>query len=491
MNHRDLEDAKVLLVDDQPANLDVLCDVLEAEGYGILFAPSGRIAIRSAIRSLPDLILMDVTMPEMDGFEACRLLKEDPRTAHIPVIFVTARDRDVDLATGFEAGGVDYITKPFQETEVLIRVETHVRLNRLARMLSEKNTELEEKNRALEEEMVQRKALKGQLTQISNREAERWGLEGFIGESPTIQKIYADVALMQEHDTGVLISGESGTGKELVARAIHFGGARQSAPFIPVNCGAIPSELVEAALFGHVRGAFTGAVEDRLGYFQMAHGGTLFLDEIGEMPLELQSKLLRVLEDGEVWPVGATEGKRLDVRVLAATNVNLHEKIETGAFRQDLFFRLARFTVTTPPLRECPDDIPVLARHFLSLFAVEMGRDVPRLKNEVVARLKTYHYPGNVRELKNMIERALIESRGANIDLSHLHFLTDKPATDGNDTKLTGPTLPMNLDEAAKMAELWVLEEAMKQTDGNLSEAARFLGVSRNRVYRIVNHIKT
>jgi len=211
---------------------------------------------------------------------------------------------------------VDYITKPFQAEEVLARVATHVRLRHLTEELREKNAALVAKNSQLERAMTQRRVLKGQLSMISQREAEKWGLPGFIGQSPTMQRIFREIQLMQENPTtSVLITGESGTGEELIARAIHFGGERKEGPFVPVNCAAIPAGLVESALFGHARGAFTGADEDRAGYFEMANGGTLFLDEIADTPLELQSKLLRVLEGGQVWSVGAAEEKQVDVRV--------------------------------------------------------------------------------------------------------------------------------------------------------------------------------
>jgi DNA-binding NtrC family response regulator len=486
----DLQGAKVLVVDDQPANLEVLCDLLESRGYSVLFAPSGQIALKSACRAVPDLILLDVMMPEMDGLETCRRLKQDPRTRRIPVIFITARDLEEDVVAGFGVGGVDYIAKPFKEAEVLVRVETHVRLNRLTRELSAKNEELARKNRELKEEIARRQALKGQLTMISQREAERWGLAGFVGESPTLQRIFKDIRLMQESPaTGVLITGESGTGKELIARAIHFGGARRDAPFVPVNCNAIPAQLVESALFGHVRGAFTGAVADRAGYFEMADGGTLFLDEIGDMPPEIQGKLLRVLEDGEVWRIGAGQGRKVDVRVLAATNSDLQQKIREGVFRQDLYFRLARFTVTAPPLRERREDIPPLAHHFLRLLSAEMGREAPALSPEAIDRLARYDFPGNVRELKNIIERALIESGGAEIRPHHLRFLTGEKTDAASTSPLTSalPGLPMDLNEAARQAERWVVSQAMKQADGNLSEAARLLGTSRNTIYRILN----
>ena len=485
-NNVELKGARILLVDDQPANLDVLCELLEAEGYRISMAPNGQVALKIAAQAVPDLILLDVVMPGMDGFEACRRLKQDEETQDIPVIFITATDATEGVVEGFQAGGVDYITKPFQDEEVLVRVRTHLRINRLTREVEAKNEELVQKNHELEEEIAQRKALKGQLSMISEREAEHWGLEGFVGKSATIQRIFKEIRLMQENvATSVLITGESGTGKELIARAIHFGSARASGPFVPVNCAAIPAELFESQLFGHVRGAFTGANEDRTGYFQMAHEGTLFLDEMGEMPLDLQGKLLRVLEDGEIWRLGAREGKKVDVRVVAATNVDLQEQIQSGAFRQDLYFRLARYPVTAPPLRDRKEDIPVLAQHFLQLFAVEMGREAPDLSPEVLEVLKAYDFPGNVREMKNIIERALIESSGGEIRPYHLYFLpevaTEEPAPpsappSGN----SAPDIPLNLEEA----ELWLIKRAVAQTNGNISEAARLLGTNRNRIYR-------
>ena len=386
---------------------------------------------------------------------------------------------------GFRAGAVDYVTKPFRAEEVLVRVQTQLRVNQLARELADRNAELVEKNRILEEEIAQRKALKGQLSIISELEAERWGLEGFIGESATIQAILKDIRLLQgSAATSVLIVGESGTGKELVARAIHYGSSRATGSFVPLNCAAIPGELVESLLFGHVRGAFTGADADRVGYFEAANGGTIFLDEIGDMPPDLQAKLLRVLEDGEIRPVGGADVRTVDVRVVAATNVDLESRISAGAFRQDLYFRLARFTVAVPPIRERRDDIPLLARHFLQLVAADMGREAPKLSAEILDELSSYSFPGNVRELKNIIERALIESDGAAEILSaHLHFFKEAPAANATvATAAPGPEaadIPLNLAEG----ELWLIRRALAKAGGNISEAAR-LGTHRNRIYR-------
>ena len=471
-----LKDAQVLIVDDTPANIDVLCELLEPEGCNIAMAPSGEIALRIVPRSQPDIILLDVMMPGMNGYEVCRQLKADPNTENIPIVFITAQSETAGVIEGFRAGGVDYITKPFQGEEVLVRVKTHLRINQLTR-------EVLDKNRALAEETAQRHKLKGQLSMISQREAEHWGLEGFIGNSPTMGKIFKEIRLMQDAaKTSVLINGESGTGKELIARAIHFGGDRGEGPFVPVNCAALPRELAESLLFGHSKGAFTGADSDKVGYFEMADQGTLFLDELGEMPLELQAKLLRVLEDGEVQRIGEKKGRKVDVRVVAATNVEMQEHIREGGFRQDLYFRLARFTVTAPPLRDRREDIPLLADHFLRLFAEEMGREVPVFSVEALALLQGYHFLGNVRELKNIVERALIESMGGQIRPEHLHLLGPEKPTGASGQ--AAPALPAELPLDLELAERMVIKKAIAACDGNISEAARLLKTHRNRIYR-------
>jgi DNA-binding NtrC family response regulator len=428
----------ILIVDDVPTNLKVLRDVLEPEGYSILGASNGKAALKTAKGILPDLILLDVLMPGMDGYEVCRRLKENETTRHIPVIFVTMRDDKEGILEGFRAGGVDYITKPYETEEVLLRVKTHIENKLLRERLEERNRELERRaaelaraNQQLQREIARRRKAEDafqradeHLTLISQQEAKRWGIESFIGKSKTIAGILDDVRKLQNVErTSVLIIGESGTGKELIARAIHFGGRRSKGPFIAVNCSTIPKDLAESAFFGHVRGAFTGATSSHKGYFELADGGTLFLDEIGDMPLELQPKLLRVIETGLVLPVGDTRERRVDVRILAATNQNLKAKIAEGSFREDLYFRLARFTVTIPPLRERREDIPLLIEHFLHMFASEMGIREPAISSEVLSLLERYSFPGNVRELKNIIEHALIKSGGAVIRPEHLYFI--------------------------------------------------------------------
>jgi DNA-binding NtrC family response regulator len=484
---------KILLVDDVPANLAVLTAALEPQGYEIYAAPNGTAGLQVALKARPDLILLDVMMPGLDGLEMCRRLKQNEATRDIPVIFITARGETESVVEGFRAGGVDYVVKPFQAEEVLKRVATHLRINRLTRELLEKNRALESRTAELTAEIERRRKVETALQQaddklaaFSDLEASRGDISGLVGGSGQLKKVVEEIRrLHQFAGTSVLITGESGTGKELVARAIHFGSPRAKAPFVPMNCVAIPAELAESILFGHVKGSFTGALTDRKGCFELADGGTLFLDEIGDMPASLQAKLLRVLEDGVVTPVGATESKKVDVRVIAATNADLAARIVTGSFRQDLYFRLARYTLATPPLRERLDDVPMLAQHFLKIFAADLGRPSPGLSRATAAALKAYDFPGNIRELKNIIERALIESGGETILPEHLCLPRGVgrgavvPVNPSPKRELTNP-LPLNLADAEEL----LIQRALDETGGNIAEAARLLGVHRTRIYR-------
>jgi DNA-binding NtrC family response regulator len=479
---------RILIIDDTPANIDLLTAALEPRGFEILAAPGGEPGLKIAGKAQPDLILLDVMMPGRDGFAICRELKADDATRDIPVLFITAKQETASIVNGFRVGAVDYILKPFQADEVVGRVETHLKISRLTRELQRKNSELEAEvaRRRIAEEARER--ADARLSTFSAREAQRWGLAGFIGQSRLIGQILQDIErLHQFANTSVLITGESGTGKELVARAIHHGSPRANAPFIPVNCVAIPSELAESMLFGHLKGSFTGATADRKGWFELADGGTLFLDEIGDMPAALQAKLLRVLEDGEIMAVGASQSKRVDVRVISATNADLGVKIASGEFRQDLYFRLARFIVETPPLRERPEDIPLLCGHFLQLFAEDMGLAAAALAPEALAWLSSYSFPGNVRELKNLIERALIASGGKIIERKHVQVSAAPSAavTASLPLREARPgsavaALPLNLEEAENV----LIQRALEQTRGNVAEAARLLGVNRSRIYR-------
>jgi DNA-binding NtrC family response regulator len=488
---------RILIVDDVASNVELLSCALEPAGYDIFVAQSGEDALRIAERARPHLILMDVMMPGIDGLNTCRQLKKNSQLAHVPVIFITALDERENVVRGFAAGGIDYVVKPFHTEEVLMRVEHQLRLYRLNRRLEEKNGELiarmyelEQANQQLANERdklartehtLQR--VDEQLSALSEREAQR--INGFIGKSTTMTRIMADIRkLHHSAGTSVLITGESGTGKELIARAIHHGSTRAKQPFIPVNCVAIPTELAESMFFGHTKGAFTGASGEQKGFFELANGGTLFLDEIGDMPLGLQAKLLRVLEDGEVRPVGSNRAIKTDVRVLTATNVDLQQSISDGRFRTDLYYRLARFHVQLPSLRQRRNDIPLLVQHFIELFAREMGVRTPVISETAQSALLNYDYPGNIRELKNLLERALILCSGKTIELEHLQFQKTRrqefsPAIVAHENT----PLPLNL----KAAELILMHRALDAACGNVSEAARLLGVHRTKLYRVMD----
>lgn len=487
---------EILIVDDISSNRELLQQTLEPEGYEIIAVPSGEIGLSIAQQTQPDLIILDVMMPAgIDGFEVCRRLKANPVTQDIPVIFITAKDDEVSIEEGFASGAVDYITKPFREKEVRLRVATHLHISHLTHSLQQHNRELEaeiaRRKRAEDERNAAvdaRQRSDEHLQHLSHQEAARWGIAGFIGQSPTIATILERVRRLQHHDTtSVLITGESGTGKELIARAIHFGGSRAKGPFIPINCSAIPAELAESMFFGHIRGAFTGAHTPRQGCFELAHRGTLFLDEVGDMPLELQAKLLRVLEDRCITPVGGHEARQIDVRIVAATNADLPDNIDEGVFRQDLYFRLARFTVEVPPLRARPEDIALLAQHFLATLATEMGKKHVVLSPEALSQLQGYDFPGNVRELKNLMERAIIESESVTIQPEHLHFL--RRARPSPRLPLAAPPMP-EIPRRPPTEEERIL--AYLRQNGSISnaECRGFLGIDRHRAFYLLEKMQ-
>ena len=427
----------ILIVDDMPVNIDVLFKYLDKNDFRVFVARDGESAIEQTPLAKPDLILLDVVMPGIDGFETCRRLKANPDTKHIPIIFMTALSDTVDKVKGFEAGAVDYITKPIQHEEVLARITTHLTLRNLQRRLEEGNALLETRvqdrtaelataNTQLQAEVVERKrtevALRqavDELERLKNRlHAENiylqeeikteYNFEEMVGSSPPMQQVFNLIQQVAETDTTVLITGETGTGKELVARALHNHSKRKDSAVIKVNCAALPEGLIENELFGHEKGAFTGATTLKKGRFELADGGTILLDEIGELPLSTQVKLLRVLQEQEFERIGGTKTLKVDVRVLAATNRKLEEQVAAGSFRADLFYRLNIFPIQIPPLRARKADIPVLVQYFLRQFSLRMGKNVNRIDQNAMDILTGYAWPGNVRELNNVIERAVI-----------------------------------------------------------------------------------
>jgi DNA-binding NtrC family response regulator len=421
---------QILVVEDTQASLRLLADILTKQGYRVRPASDGSLARKSVAAKAPDLILLDVNMPGMDGYEVCRRLKAEEQSRRIPIIFISAFSETDQKVKGFDAGGVDYITKPFEPEEVLARVRTQLRLreaeeallnarNSLETRVQERTAELQASNQALREsEEKTRRAfeeierLKAQLElentylQEEVKEAKEFG--DIIGKSPALRQLIHRVETVARTDANVLILGETGTGKELVAREIHKHSRRCERPLIRVNCASIPRELYESEFFGHARGAFTGALRDRAGRFEAANGGTLLLDEVGEIPLELQSKFLRVLQEGQYERVGEERTRNVDVRIIAATNRNLQMEVQAGRFRQDLYYRLNVFPVEVAPLRKRKEDIPLLAAHFLDKAARKLKVRPARLTQAHLAQLQGYDWPGNVRELQNRIERALI-----------------------------------------------------------------------------------
>jgi len=441
--------ATVLIVDDEPLNVDLLEQELAAAGYRTLSAAGGEEAIAKAAKALPDLVLLDVMMAGLDGYAVCERLKASEATRAIPVIFLTALTDTFEKVRAFSAGAVDYVTKPFETEELLARVGTQLALRR----------EIEAHRRS-------RSTIQYLVEEIrSDRDA-------MVGESPALRRVLEQIAQVATTDSTVLIQGETGTGKELVARAIHERSPRRERPLVKVNCAALPRDLVESELFGHEKGAFTGATQQRRGRFELADGGTLFLDEVGELPLEAQAKLLRVLQEREFDRVGGTRSLRTDVRVIAATNRDLQARVAAGGFRADLYYRLNVFPIVVPPLRERRDDIPGLVRHFAAKAARKLGRTLDGISPAFVERASAYDWPGNIRELENLVERASIMSNGAVLDAIEL-FSQASPSEKAPSVAAGDATL----EEMERAHIRRVLERTRWVIEGERG-AARILGLN-------------
>jgi DNA-binding NtrC family response regulator len=437
---------RVWLVDDDAAIRELLTYMVSNAGYRVESFASGPELLASSAEP-PEAVLLDLMMPEMDGVDVLKELRR--RHPALPVIVVTAVDdisRAVELT---KLGAYDYLTKPVDQDRLLTTLERAV------------------SHHGLEQEVDR---LKREL-------GDRYHLRNMVGSSAAMRRVYDLIERVLSSDITVFISGESGTGKELVAKAIHYGSLRSEGPFVDVNCAAIPEGLQESELFGHEKGAFTGAVAAHPGKFEQASGGTIFLDEVGEMSASAQARLLRVLQERSLQRVGGTKKIDLDVRVISASNRNLEELVADGGFRQDLYYRLVVFPIHLPPLRDRREDIPSLVEHFLAKYAADAGKRVDRVEPEAMEMLINHGWPGNVRELENIIHRSLLAASGLTLERSDLPADLATGAADGKAPAIGGL---VSLEELERRA----IEAALEEFGGNLSDAARQLGIGRSTLYR-------
>ena len=454
---------RVLVCDDEPAYLDLYREILEPVGYAVTRARDGEQCLQLALQVKPDLILLDIKLPRKSGIEVCAELKRGRDTQYIPIIFVSATFQDVaDRINSIEQGADDYLTKPFITDELIARVKAILRV----RELQEKLVREERSKVILREEI---KSLEAQLAGAVPGAT-------IVGRNPRMAKIGALIDSIRDTSANVLILGETGTGKSRIAEAIHRASARNAGPFLKVDCSALAGSLLESELFGHEAGAFTGAVKRRQGRFERAHGGTIFLDEIGEIPLDLQSKLLRVVQDMQFERVGGDETLCVDVRVIAATNLDLERAVESRTFRKDLFYRLNVIRIDLPPLRERPEDIPLLVEHFLAKYGVKNQKEVVSLEEPAMRQLLEYGWPGNVRELENVIERAVVLCSAREVP-ADLIMLPEK--------RWTPPSLAGErpLKDVIDEAEKSIIEATLKRNGGSVQATARVLGLNRTTLY--------
>ena len=445
---------KILVVDDEKSMREFLEIMLRRDGYEVETAETGGAALEKIERRFFDAVISDVKMPDVDGLAVLRKAKETwPDTA---VIMITAYASTETAVEAMKEGALDYITKPFKVDEIRIIIK-----------------------RALERKCLERqnKLLKKQLDGWETRSL-------IIGTSPAMDRVFSLIEKIADTPTNILLTGESGTGKELVAKAIHYESGRREQPFVTIHCGAIPENLIESELFGHIKGSFTGAIQNKIGLLEMANGGTVFLDEVGEIPLPMQVKLLRFIQERTFRRVGCTENISVNVRIICATNKDLEAEIEKGTFREDLYYRLNVIQIELPPLRQRKDDIPLLAEHFVGKYAAALNRKIHRISEEAMERLMHYAYPGNVRELENILERAVALEGSSSIQAASLpsdmvHGGRREWSHPGKGSDLLRlPEDGVDLEGLVEELERRLIQQALERTHGVKKRAAELLHVS-------------
>jgi len=446
---------KILLVDDDKDMRDILSSLISSEGYETITAGDGRKALKEISAHSPDLVLLDIRLPEMDGMKVLEEIKKIDK--NLPVIMLTAYEDVKGAVQAMKSGAFDYITKPFDNEEMVLNIKRALQTCYLSR-------EVENLRKILEGKRI---------------------VERFLGESPPIKQILNQVKIIAPTSMTVIIQGESGTGKELIARMIHQESPRHDKPFIAIDCGTIPENLVESELFGYERGAFTGADKRKEGSFESANGGTLFLDEMINLPLPLQVKLLRVIQERKVQHLGGTKEIKIDVRIIAATNAILADEVKDGRFRGDLYYRLNEFNINLPPLREREEDIPSLAKYFLEEANLEFNKKIEDISGEAMKSLLNYHWPGNVRELRNVIRKAVLLTDSNYIGEINLSSdVTSNCEKIGLSADLDkGISLREATRKITEEAEKKVIKEALGVAKNNKSKAAKILKIDRMTLY--------
>jgi DNA-binding NtrC family response regulator len=437
----------ILVVDDENEALVLMKELFEQNGYKTLTANDGEIALQMVEDEQPDIIVSDIVMPNMDGMTLLKKVKET--NPDIAVIMVTANGAIENAVDAMKMGAKDYILKPFRLNEVLTKVQNLARL----RMLEIENQTLRKEVR------------------------KKYNFDKIIGKTPIMTELFQRVEAVAPTPSTVLIRGENGTGKELIAHAIHYNSTRVKGPLVKVNCGVLSEGVLESELFGHVKGAFTGAHRDKMGRFEMAHGGTIFLDEIGDISLNMQVKLLRVIQEKEFERVGGNETIKVDVRIIAATNRNLEEAIAEKKFREDLYYRLNVIPIVVPPLRERKDDIPLLVDHFIKKFNTDFNKSIQGVDEEALQALMAYDWPGNIRELENVLERAIVLSR------SDVLTVKDFPETIGVQKYRNNHfsyVEGQQLNDLVEQFEKNIIEQALEKFNGNKLRTAEKLGIHRS-----------